>query len=831
MGKCTGRWSRAGIPDRRTRGWFLGIILLMAGSWGVASGQEGTAANSLARYVPSQDLAGFLEFDGLDAHPDAWHATAAYKLLTETKLGSMLEDLAGQGIDMALASAQPPPPIKSAEIIALAKHGFKSGGVVGIWGDAPKDVHVVAVVRGGDRPEVRKVMDLALAANRRGAAEDAPVQKAGRTIHTASKDMFWWIEKGDLVFSDSPDVVLSVLDGKTPNAVDHPLRAPLAKGEDGFVPVALGFMDITKLPPMPPDAARLGLDGVKRIEFVWGFQDDALRSVLRAVAPSPRRGLLALVDQPTFTIDALPPLPPELTGFTVFSIDLAKTYDQVLEIVKTTRPEMADQIPAIEGAIEQQLGVNVRNDILARLGPKLSFYMENPTGGAANPMMAMLNMFSGITFSFEVRDEPALSKSVETLIAHVNDLLKQQQALQGGDAPRAEFVKLREPQAGYVLNLPPGMLPPGPLASLQPTMILGKDRLAIAATTAAARKAMEPKRPDKAWKPTGAFATVARRLPPGMIMLNISDPRDTLPAGIAMLPALVPQLNALIGQAQRRAGRQGEVPMIRLEADQVPTADEISKRLFPASMALTVDAQSISIVGRESIPGLTSPATSGVLIALLLPAVQSAREAARRAQCTNNLKQIALAMHNYHATTNTLPKPAITDKDGKPTLSWRVAILPYIEQQELYNRFHVDEPWDSPHNKALIKEMPVTYACPSRPPAEPGMTTYQTFVGPGALFEDGKATGIADITDGTSNTIMFVEAKEAVTWTKPDDLKFDPGAAADESLYGGFSLHPGGFNTSFADGSVRFIKRSISPIVFKALITRNGGEVIRADSF
>ena len=78
---------------------------------------------------------------------------------------------------------------------------------------------------------------------------------------------------------------------------------------------------------------------------------------------------------------------------------------------------------------------------------------------------------------------------------------------------------------------------------------------------------------------------------------------------------------------------------------------------------------------------------------------------------------------------------------------------------------------------------------------------------------------------------MVVEAKEAVTWTKPDDLKFDPGAAADASLYGAFSLHPGGFNAAFADGSVRFIKRSISPIVFKALITRNGGEVIQADSF
>ncbi len=246
MGDRTGRWSRSGTPDRRTRGWFLGIILLTAGSWGVASGQEARpadAANSLARYVPRQDLLMLLEFEGLDAHPDAWHATAAYKLLTETKLGTMLEDLAGQGIEMALASAQPPPPIKSAEIIELAKHGLKQGAVFGVWGKAPRDVHYVTVIRGGDRPEVKKVMDLALAANRKGADEAAPVQKAGRTIHTASKDMSWWIEKGDLVFSDAPDTVLDVLDGKSPNAVDHPLRAPLAKGGDGFQPVALGFVD------------------------------------------------------------------------------------------------------------------------------------------------------------------------------------------------------------------------------------------------------------------------------------------------------------------------------------------------------------------------------------------------------------------------------------------------------------------------------------------------------------------------------------------------------------------------------------------------------------
>ena len=222
---------------------------------------------------------------------------------------------------------------------------------------------------------------------------------------------------------------------------------------------------------------------------------------------------------------------------------------------------------------------------------------------------------------------------------------------------------------------------------------------------------------------------------------------------------------------------------------------------------------------------MSPTATSGVLVALLLPAVQAAREAARRAQCVNNLKQIALAMLNYESANGAFPRPAITDKDGKPLLSWRVAILPYLEQQELYNKFHLDEPWDSPHNKALINEMPHPYLCPSRANVEPGTTNYRAFVGGGAFFDKDEATKLANITDGTSNTIMVVEASEAVPWTRPDsDLPFDP--EAKPSLHGAGSSHPGGFNAMFCDGSVRFISTRVDLTIFKALITRAGGEVL-----
>jgi prepilin-type processing-associated H-X9-DG protein len=834
MRRCVMDRSRFGSANRWSRGWFLGIALVVAGSGMTAWAQEAqpavAARQSLARYVPRQDLIFMLEYEGLDAYPDAWRATAAYKLLTETKLGALMEDLAGQGLQMAFASAEQPPQIKPGEIIELVKSGVRGGFAFALVGKDPRGPDPLLVARGGDRPEVRRLLEAASAADRKRRGEEAAgpgsIEKAGRTLHRLDKETVWWFEKGDLVIANDADTILEVLDGKAPNAVDHPLRAALHKGGDGFQPVAVGFLEMSVLPPLPPQAIQLGLDGVKRIEFQWGFQDDALYSIIRAVAPAPRRGLLALLDQPTFGIDALPPLPPELHGFLVLSIDPGKTYDRIIEIAKKSNPQAANQIPMFEDAIQQQLGVNLREDILARIGPKLSFYIENPMGNVANPMLAMLTLFSGVTLSFDVHGVPGLARSLDTMIGRINDLVKQEQAARGGNAPAIELVKLQGTRTGYVLNLPPGSVPPGPFASIQPTLILETDRLVIAGTTVAARKALLPKKPASTWRPRGAYVPVARRLPDNMILLGLADPRDTIPAAVSMLPVLLPQINAAIGQAQRRSGRAGRSPMLQVNPEQVPTADELTSRLFPSSIAVTVGARGISIVSREPIPGVSSPP---VLIALLLPAVQSAREAARRTQCTNNFKQIGLAMHNYLSANGGFPKPAITDKDGKPLLSWRVAILPYIEQQALYNKFKLDEPWDSPHNKALINEMPPTYVCPSRTNVAPGSTTYQVFVGPGALFEEGKTTRIQNVTDGTSNTLMVIEANRAVPWTKPDDLKFDPNAAP--SLLGAWSNHPGGFDALFADGSVRFIKFSVSPQVIKCLITRSSGEVVSADQY
>jgi hypothetical protein len=221
-------------------------------------------------------------------------------------------------------------------------------------------------------------------------------------------------------------------------------------------------------------------------------------------------------------------------------------------------------------------------------------------------------------------------------------------------------------------------------------------------------------------------------------------------------------------------------------------------------------------------------------------------------KCIDNLLKIGLALHNHHDTVGSFPKAAISDSQGQPGLSWRVAILPFLGQQALYGRFKLDEPWDSPHNKPLLAEMPAVYACRTAPRGEPGLTLYSAFTGPGAFLEpaydkrlekvwwvgdDGTkhyageprgGLGISAFTDGTSNTLMVVEAKQGVPWTKPEDLPFDPTRPGDP-LFGAGSSHHGGFNVVFVDGSVWFLPNTIAPGQFRALITRAGNEVVSLD--
>jgi hypothetical protein len=231
-----------------------------------------------------------------------------------------------------------------------------------------------------------------------------------------------------------------------------------------------------------------------------------------------------------------------------------------------------------------------------------------------------------------------------------------------------------------------------------------------------------------------------------------------------------------------------------------------------------------------------------VNLATELPALAKLTEgvsvSAERARSMNNLKQLGLALHNYHDVHGSFPTN-ILDKDGKPLLSWRVAVLPYIEEQPLYQQFHLDEPWDSEHNKKLIGRMPKTYRSPRQSSKLTDKTTYLAPFGEGLIWDEPKrvettqpggrkvvswkGTEIKDVFDGTSNTILLVEADDdrAAIWTKPDDYAVDPQNPAKGLL----KHYPEGTLVLLADGSVRIMSKKMKPEGLYTYFTRAGGEV------
>ena len=236
------------------------------------------------------------------------------------------------------------------------------------------------------------------------------------------------------------------------------------------------------------------------------------------------------------------------------------------------------------------------------------------------------------------------------------------------------------------------------------------------------------------------------------------------------------------------------------------------------------------IVGRRAmfrkyLPVVVSVVFIAILSYFIWPGMQGAGGPTNRPSSANNLDQIGLSILRYGEAKFRYPARANFDKQGKPLLSWRVQILPNLGRIDLYKRFHLDEPWDSEHNKRLIPLMPHLYANPSN--ARRGMANYLAVCGKGLMFEGEKGRKFDDFKDPTK-TIIVVEADDdhAVVWTKPEDWEFDPRrplAGLGHSHPGGF-FHAGGFIAMFADGHVQLIPQDIDPKEFQAMLPIAGSE-------
>ncbi len=285
-------------------------------------------------------------------------------------------------------------------------------------------------------------------------------------------------------------------------------------------------------------------------------------------------------------------------------------------------------------------------------------------------------------------------------------------------------------------------------------------------------------------------------------------------------------------------------PLVKLKsitvASELPPANATLRLTLKSADAVTeltelVNAWTTERLGEDAVSlQLKSDGDSAVLnvtsveqAITVIGSVQRLTTGQSRPATMNSLKQFGLAMHNFHDVYGHFPPQSLVDKDGRRLLSWRVLLLPYLDATSLYQEFRLDEPWDSEHNRRLIEKMPDAFRSPSSAGQETdaGMTRFVAPLTANSVFgHPGPGVKIRDITDGTSNTILLLEApaEKAVVWTKPDDLTIDP----QNPLSSIIDENAEGFAALFGDGSARTLPNDFAVEMLQAILSMNGGEIV-----
>lgn len=823
------------------------VVALVAFSTGRAQNEDSVPVAAL---VP-QNAVLYVDAEGSEKSAAAFEKTAAHKALVESGLMGVIEKAFEE-----LAATQPGGPAVFAEQAeTFFAHLEEKGAAFAISlsdpvpGGPPIALPQGIIILKEGAKFAEPISNLVL----QSAGIDINVKVVGdRSVESfiipqsPGVEIAWWKEGGHLVITAGINAAanhIAVADGRVPNLMSGDVWKEFGK-QRAFSRNVVAWMDIgvlretygeMPLPVPSPEpltvnavAKAFGLHNVGAIVTESGYKDEATWSETHVQVDGEPEGLMALADQTPFTLEDLPPLPVDTSGFVAVSFSSSKFYDTALQIVRNVGkfgpPQASEQAEAVIASLPQMIGFDPKADLFDALGSTMCFYLD---GG-----QPVFFFFGGPVLAVEVKDAEKLRKTIDHILimgegASNGDLEVSRVKKQGREiillgAEGAQVAALCVDDDWLLLSLQP--------QSIETFAMRADGKL------------------DK-WAPNAEIKAALAELPDKFTSIAISDPRPMYKGLIGMAPTLANFARVGIKQS-------GMFPPdfeIPINVADIPPAELVTQHLFPNVAVGTKDAKGFHSVSRTSLPslpfigemsGVGGVATVGVLTALLLPAVQQARVAARRAQSKNNLKQIAIALHNYHDTYASFPAGTVPNEKLKvdERLSWYVSILPFLDQSPLYDRIDQEEAWDEGDNEDWTSLVIPSLVNPQVSDPKQGVTHYVGIAGIGkdaptlpvtstkaGAFGYNRKLRFRDVQDGTSNTVGVSEAsKNYSSWGQG-------GTATIRSLTkkpyingpdGIGSPFPGGANMMLLDGSVRFVSENIDPSVMEALVTIRGGERI-----
>ena len=811
------------------------------------------------KLLPADPIA-YVAWDGLGSHRAAWEKTAMHEAFVKSGLNEIIEKF--YEIASGPGGANPMGPAVIEGLKGFANSGFQMTVGLPNTGDGPPVPQLTIVIPGGAAamPQINAAM--ALVPEQAVEKEKIGTRQVFRVNipDLIPGELGFWVEGKHLVVtigSGALETAVNTAAGKSPS-LESSLVFKKYRAKAEFEVALTAWVDFGQLrkvfggmpvgappggkPVVVNDVLKsLGLNQLGPAALRLGFKGKAIWSETVLEAPAPRTGLLAWEAKP-ISLSDLPPLPPSTDGFYATRINWSATGKELLRIGddlnKLLSPEGAPSVEQQLAGIQQMLGIDLQNDLFETLGDMFVLYGD-PNQGFFG---------SGAGLAIAVKDAKTLRAAFERLVPLV------------GQAA-GPFLQIQsiERSGRNVLSIHNPFMP-----ILSPTWSIDDKWLIIGFSPQTIEAFL--RRVDgqlNKWIPSAEVKAALAELPEKYTSITVADPRDGYRTVLGAFPMLTSMggFGMMMGGPMFNAGMAGGPQMMRnplseLLAD-IPPSDVITQPLFVNISVGTQTDKEFRWINRTSVPavpfiggaGISSVGSSApILVALLLPAVQQAREAARRSQSKNNLKQIGLAMHNYHEVYNGLPAGTHENENIKKPedrLSWQVDILPFLDQAPLFNQVDMEKGWEDNANQQVFQVQIPTYLNPGLPAAANGKLGLTHYVGMAGLGEKGptlnvqdqgagifayhRSCNFRDITDGTSNTMMVSEASQ--------DL--GPWAAGGKSTLRSLTKKPyingpdglggvakGGMNVLFADGSVRFISENINPTVLEALMTIAGGEVV-----